>query len=250
MGKSKGPISKVNVVAIFGDPLQELIDICGNITVPDPDEFKKMLQNYQVVVDGKLWYSIFAGEWPDFYNLPNLLENITNKYAATDPHLSKLCSQILDVINDCQESIEATVESTPEHENVSSIEIDKSFYDSMVSRLHKRLKGICVKLNKYYLPKLFDACDPLITKKAINQPVKQDQKTLLSERQFEIWDLLEGRSLVAKEIGKELDLPDVNIRKHIQEIRKKHGKECIKTKRSRGYYRPDAHPRGYIETKT
>lgn len=250
MGKSKGPISKVNVVAIFGDPLQELIDICGNITVPDPDEFKKMLQNYQVVVDGKLWYSIFAGEWPDFYNLPNLLENITNKYAATDPHLSKLCSQILDVINDCQESIEATVESTPEHENVSSIEIDKSFYDSMVSRLHKRLKGICVKLNKYYLPKLFDACDPLITKKALNQPVKQDQKTLLSERQLEIWRLLEGRSLVAKEIGKELDLSGESIRKHIQEMRKKLGKEYIKRKRSRGYYRPDVPPLGYIETKT
>jgi biotin operon repressor len=237
MGKSKGPISKVNVVAIFGDPLQELIDICGNITVPDPDEFKKMLQNYQVVVDGKLWYSIFAGEWPDFYNLPNLLENITNKYAATDPHLSKLCSQILDVINNCQESIEATVESTPEHENVSSIEIDKSFYDSMVSRLHKRLKGICVKLNKYYLPKLFDA-------------IKQDQKTLLSERQLEIWRLLEGRTLVAKEIGKELDLSGESIRKHIQEMREKLGKECIKTKHSRGYYRPDAPPLGYIETKT
>jgi len=50
MSKSKGPISKVNVVEIFGDPLQELIDICGSITVPDPHEFKKMLQNYQVVV--------------------------------------------------------------------------------------------------------------------------------------------------------------------------------------------------------
>jgi len=248
MSKSKGPTSKVNVVAIFGDPLQELIDICGSITVPDPHEFKKMIQNYQVVVDGKLWYSIFAGDWPDFYNLPNLLENITNKYATTDPHLSKLCSQILDVINDCQESIEATVESTPE--NVSSIEIDESFYDLMVSRLHKRLKGICIKLNKYYLPKLFDACDPLITKKALNQPIKEDQKTLLSERQLEIWDLLEGRSLVAKEIGKELDLSDVNIRKHIQKMKKKLGKDYIKTRRSRGYYRPDAPPPGYIETKT
>lgn len=237
MSKSKGPIPKVNVVAIFGDPLQELIDICGSITVPDPHEFKKMLQNYQVVVDGKLWYSIFAGEWPDFYNLPNLLENIKNKYDATDPRLSKLCLQILDVIKDCQELIEATVESTPEHENDSSIEIDESFYDSMVSRLHKRLKGICVKLNKYYLPKLFDA-------------IKQDQKTLLSERHLEIWHLLEGRSLIAKEIGKELDLPDVNIRKHIQEMRKKLGRECIKTKNSRGYYRPDALPPGYIETKT
>jgi biotin operon repressor len=237
MSKSKGSIFKVNVVEIFGDPLQELIDICGSITVPDPHEFKKMLQNYQVVVDGKLWYSIFAGEWPDFYNLPNLLENIKNKYDATDPRLSKLCLQILDVIKDCQELIEATVESTPEHENDSSIEIDESFYDSMVSRLHKRLKGICVKLNKYYLPKLFDA-------------IKQDQKTLLSERQLEIWHLLEGRSLIAKEIGKELDLPDVNIRKHIQEMRKKLGRECIKTKNSRGYYRPDALPPGYIETKT
>lgn len=235
-------------MAIFDDPLQELIDICGSITVPDPHEFKKMLQNYQVVVDGKLWYSIFAGDWPDFYNLPNLLENITNKYATTDPQLSKLCSQILDVINDCQESIEANVESTPE--NVSSKEIDESFYDLMVSRLHKRLKGICIKLNKYYLPKLFDACDPLITKKALNQPIKEDQKTLLSERQLEIWDLLKGQSLVAKEIGKELDLSDENIRKHIEKMRKKLGKDCIKTRRSRGYYRPDAPPPGYIKTKT
>jgi biotin operon repressor len=250
MGKSKGPISKVNVVEIFGDPLQELIDICGSITVPDPHEFKKMLQNYQVVVDGKLWYSIFAGEWPDFYNLPNLLENITNKYAATDPQLSKLCSQILDVINDCQESIVATVESTPEHENISSIEIDESFYDLMVSKLHKRLKGICIKLNKYYLPKLFDACDPLITKKALNQPIKEDHETLLSERQLEIWDLLKGRSLVAKELGDKLELSDVNIRKHIQKIRKKRGKECIKTQRGRGYWRPDAPPPGYKEIKT
>lgn len=250
MGKSKGPIPKVNVVAIFGDPLQELIDICGSITVPDPHEFKKMLQNYQVVVDGKLWYSIFAGEWPDFYNLPNLLENITNKYATTDPQLSKLCSQILDVINDCQESIVATVESTPEHENISSIEIDESFYDLMVSKLHKRLKGICIKLNKYYLPKLFDACDPLITKKALNQPIKEDHETLLSERQLEIWDLLEGRSLVAKELGNKLELSDLNIRKHIQKIRKKRGGECIKTQRGRGYWRPDAPPPGYKEIKT
>ncbi len=250
MDKSKGPTSKVKVVEIFGDPLQELIDICGSITVPDPHEFKKMLQNYQIVVDGKLWYSIFASEWPDFYNLPNLLENIINKYAATDPQLSKLCLQILDVINDCQESIEATVESTPEHENINSIEIDESFYDLMVSKLHKRLEGICIKLNKYYLPKLFDACDPLITKKALNQPIKEYQETLLSERQLEIWDLLEGRSLVAKELGDKLGLSDLNIRKHIQEIRKKRGKDCIKTQRSRGYWRPDAPPPGYKEIKT
>jgi len=247
MSKSKGPIPKVNVVAIFGDPLQELLDICGSITVPDPHEFKKMLQNYHVVVDGKLWYSIFAGEWPDFYNLPNLLENITNKYAATDPHLSKLCLQILDVINDCQELIEATVKSTPEHENDSSIEIDESFYDLMVSRLHKRLKWICVKLNKYYLPKLLDACHHLIPKKALNQPIT---KTILSDRQLDIWRLLEGQCLVAKQLGKKLHLSDEGIRKHIQEIRKKFGKECIQTKHSRGYWRPDAPPPDCIATKT
>lgn len=100
------------------------------------------------------------------------------------------------------------------------------------------------------VPKLPDTCRQPIPKKAINQPVKQDQKTLLSERQLEIWSLLEGRSLVAKEIGKELDLSGESIRKHIQEMRKKLGKECIKTKKSRGYYRPDAFPPGYIETKT
>ena len=100
------------------------------------------------------------------------------------------------------------------------------------------------------VPKLLDTCRQPIHRKAINQPVKQDQKTLLSERQLEIWRLLEGRSLVAKEIGKELDLSGESIRKHIQEMREKLGKECIKTKRSRGYYRPDAPPLGYVETKT
>jgi biotin operon repressor len=100
------------------------------------------------------------------------------------------------------------------------------------------------------VPKLPDTCRQPISKKALNQPIKQDQKTLLSERQREIWDLLEGQCLLAKELGNKLDLSDVNIRKHIQKIRKNWGEKCIKMRRGRGYWRPDAPPPDCIATKT
>ena len=69
-----------------------------------------------------------------------------------------------------------------------------------------------------------------------------ENNELLSDRQLEVWDLLKGKALSAKELGKSLDLSAENIRKHIQAIRNKHGQKAIENTRSRGYWRPDDPP--------
>ena len=234
--------AKVDMVESFKDPLQELIDICGSITAPSQDDLKNMLEDYKVVVGGKLWYSIFAVKWRDFYNLPDLLKCISTKHSCKNPTLSGLCEEMLDDINNCQESIEEAVLSKPEQGNSSSKEIDESFYDDMTSIFHKRLKRICTQLKIYYLPKILTASHPLINNKEPQLPSKKELETILSERQLEIWNLLENICLSAKELGPKLHLAPEYIRKHIQGIRNCLNENAIKTKRSRGYWRPDAPP--------
>ncbi len=83
-----------------------------------------------------------------------------------------------------------------------------------------------------------------IVGKSINTKKKlsANSNELLSDRQLEIWELLKGQCLSAKELGKLCDLNAENIRKHIQAIRKKNGQKAIENTRSRGYWRPDAPP--------
>jgi DNA-binding CsgD family transcriptional regulator len=97
---------------------------------------------------------------------------------------------------------------------------------------------------------IFDACKSYVQnqKKKIstqsnnNNSQKTTSKSLLSDRQLEVWDSLEGKCLSAKELSKAQDLSEENIRKHIQAIRKKRGQNAIENTRSRGYWRLDSPP--------
>jgi len=79
------------------------------------------------------------------------------------------------------------------------------------------------------------------TKKKGNSNANNNE--LLAERQLEVWDLLKGNCLSAKELGKSMGLLAENVRKHIQAVRKKFGTNSIENTRSRGYWRPDAPPK-------
>jgi DNA-binding CsgD family transcriptional regulator len=70
---------------------------------------------------------------------------------------------------------------------------------------------------------------------------------MLSDRQLEVWNILKGKCLGAKEIGNLMDLSPENIRKHIQAIRKKYGEKSVQNTRSQGYWRPDQPPSEFID---
>lgn len=226
-------LTKVHPITICREPLKDLIDICGSIQPPSRENLKSMLNSYKVV-NGTLWYSIFVQDWPDFYNLPTLLESMIETYAVEQPCFSQSCSELLYDINNCQESIETFTASKPERPNKESANINELFDNQAVSQFHKCLTRICRELHQKYLPEFSKAYHALNT--------KDSAEPLLSDRQLEIWELLKDQSLTAKEIGRKLELSGESIRQYIKAIREKRGQKAIENTRNRGYWRPDAPP--------
>lgn len=234
-------LAKVHPTQIFSKPLEALIDICGSIEAPSLPELKEMLRNYKVT-EGDFWYSIFVCKWNEFYDLPELLKTVAKKYSKTNPELAALCYKIFHTVENCRDEIDVAFESRPNLQNVDSVEIEESFYISMVKPCHRRLKRICNDLRIIYSPKINEAL-----KISQAQEVNSAAKNLVTDRQLEIWNLLETNAFTAKELASKSDSTEVNIRKIIQKIRKHFGKDSIRHRSSRGYWRPDAPPPDYSD---
>ncbi len=228
----------------FENPIQALLDICASISAPDPSKLQNMIQNYKVTIDGKLWYSSFAGEWRDFYNLENLLGTISKQNLNSNPALSKLCSTMLEDINGCHRFIDIAVESRPNRQHTASQDIERSLHVNHLDQLYKRLKSTCRKLNNHYSQQLWETSTPRRTDKQSQSGLKD---ALLTDDQLKVWNQLNGKCLTAKEIASELnesndDAIRKRIEKRIESIRKTLGTSAIKNTRGRGYWRDDARP--------
>lgn len=69
--------------------------------------------------------------------------------------------------------------------------------------------------------------------------------TPLRKGELAVWNALEGRILTGAELAMELGLGtngEYVVRNRIAGIRKNRGEDVVKSKRGRGYYRPDAPP--------
>lgn len=75
------------------------------------------------------------------------------------------------------------------------------------------------------------------------EPVAGSGVAPLTDMETEVWDLLKGNCLSAKQIGKKLapQRSEDSVRKAIARIRI--GGKRVETKRGQGYWRPDAGPR-------
>ncbi|MBL8874166.1 MAG: hypothetical protein JNM86_00040 [Phycisphaerae bacterium] len=97
-----------------------------------------------------------------------------------------------------------------------------------------------------WLVKAFVRMAPLIDgprKMSGKQEEQNDVARPLTDRQLEIWDLLHGRALDAKQIAEKLGsgITADSVRQTMMELRKARP-NCIKSRRGRGYYRLDAPP--------
>lgn len=237
-----------------------LRNIFNNLRLPKFEDFQKMVEKQNTHLAGGMSMSSLYYDWPKFYELKIIIKAAIHIFYDKDEKFAFL-KTIKKEYQGLISHFEYLKESKPDPDS-DSIIADTDLYQDNLNTLYKNFQNFIAEIQSHHLPyirKLLATNEepqkhfkehhqqntPPSAAKERNNITPEDSRkvSILTDRQQEVWNLLENNAFVAKAIAKKIDSTEASVRQIIVEIRNKKGKNIIKNTGSRGYWRPDAPPK-------